>query len=66
MEKSRNIPCVVPRSFAGFVLNIRELSFNPFDEQCGGVLLEMVLFEARYDHFFSGLRGGHAAILTYS
>ena len=25
----RKIPCVVPRSFAGFVLHIRELSFNP-------------------------------------
>ena len=24
----RKIPCVVPRSFAGFVLHIRELSFN--------------------------------------
>ena len=49
------------------MLHIRELSFNPsvknaLDEQRGGVLLEMVVFEARYDHFFSGLRGGHAAI----
>ena len=35
MEKFRNLfigkyrHCVVPRSFASFVLNIRELSFNP-------------------------------------